>query len=47
MYMGKNGKDGNRGTPMIFVHHANNHAGDCYHIYNPNTEYVTKTRDII
>ena len=32
---------------MIFVGYAKNHAGDCYHMYNPNTWYVTETRDII
>ena len=43
----KNGKLGNRGTPTIFVGHVKNHAGDCYRMYNPNTGYVTETRDIM
>ena len=36
--MGKNGKVGNRGTPMIFISYAKNHAGDCYCMYNPTKE---------
>ena len=31
---------------MSFVCYAKNHAGDCYHIYNPNIGYVTKKRDV-
>ena len=46
MSTGKNGKVGNRGTCMIFVSYANNHIRDCYCMYNPNTGYVIKTKDI-
>ena len=42
----KNGKGGNRGIPMVFIGDAKNHAGDCYHMYNLNTGYMTETRDI-
>ena len=38
---------GNRDTPMIFISYVNNHAWDCYCMYNPNAGYVTKTRDIM
>ena len=44
---GKKGKVGNRGTPMIFIGYAKNHAGDYYHVYNPNIGYVTEMRDIM
>ena len=44
--MGKNGKVGNRGMPMIFIGYAENHAGDCYHMYNPTKGYATEMRDI-
>ena len=40
--MGKTGKVGHRGTPMIFIHYAKNHARDCYCRYNPSTGYMTK-----
>ena len=40
------GKVGNRGTPMIFVVYAKNHAVEYYCSCNPKTGYVTKTRDI-
>ena len=43
---GKSGKVGNKGTPMVFISYAKNHAGDCYHMYNPNTGYVIKTKGI-
>ena len=45
--MGKNGKVSNRGTPMIFISYVKNHTRDCHCMYNPNTSYVTKTRDIM
>ena len=35
VFMRKNGKEGNRGTLMIFIGYAKNHARDCYHMYNP------------
>ena len=43
----KNRKVGIRGTPMIFIGYVKNHAGDCYHMYNPTTGYVTETRNIM
>ena len=43
----KNRKVGNSGIPIIFIAYAKNHAGDCYHTYNPNTRYVTEMRDIM
>ena len=30
---------------MIFIGYAKNHAGDCYHMYNPTTGCMAKTRD--
>ena len=45
--MGKNGKVGNKGTPMIFIGYAKNHARNCYCMYNPNTRYVTEMREIM
>ena len=44
---GKNGKLGDRGTPMVFVGYANNHSHDCYRMYNPNTKKVSETRDVV
>ena len=44
---GGNGKVGNRGTPRIFIHYAKNHAGDCYHIYNPITRHMAVMRDVM
>ena len=32
---------------MIFIVYAKNYAGDCYHMYNPNTGHGTETRDIM
>ena len=32
---------------MMFVGYANNHAGDCYRMYNLVTSEVCETRDII
>ena len=43
---GKSRKVGNRGTSMIFIGYAKNHAGDCYRTYITNRRYVTETRDI-
>ena len=45
--MGKNGEVGNKGTPMILMGYAKNHAGECYHMCNLNTGCVTETRDIM
>ncbi len=46
----KNGKDGkvsNRGITMVFVGHADRHAGNCYRMYNLVMTRVCETRDII
>ncbi len=45
--MGKDGKLGDRGIPMIFVGYALDHSQDCYQMYNPNTQWIHITRDII
>ena len=45
--MSKNGKVVNRGTPMIFIGYDKNHARDCYCTYNPSTQCVTETREIM
>ncbi len=31
----------------MFIGYTNNHTGNCYRMWNPNTEQVSKTRDII
>ena len=43
----KNGKVGNRGTPMIFIGYAKNQAGDCYFMYNSSTWYIAEMRGIM
>jgi hypothetical protein len=43
----KDGKVGDRGITMMFVGYAQEHAGNCYRIYNPVTLGVSETRDII
>ena len=43
----KNGKEGNRGTHKIFISYAKNYTRACNFMLNPNTEYVTETRDIM
>ena len=32
---------------MMFIGYANNHDGDCYRMFNPKTDDVSKTRDMI
>ena len=44
---GKDGKVGNRGITMVFVGYADEHAGNCYRMYNLVTSRVSVTRDII
>jgi len=44
---GKDGKVGDRGITMVFVGYADEHAGNCYRMYNPMTSRVSVTRDII
>ena len=47
VYRKKNRTVGKRGTPMMFIGYAKNHARNCYHMFNPNTGYITETRNII
>ena len=44
---GKDGKVGDHGVTCMFVGYADNHSGDCYRMYNPNTGRVMETRDVI
>ena len=44
---GKDGKVGNRGITMVFVGYADEHAGNCYRMYNLVTSRVNVTQDII
>jgi hypothetical protein len=41
---GKDGKVGNRGITMVFVGYADEHAGNCYRMYNPVTSRVNVTQ---
>ncbi len=43
----KDGKVGNRGITMLCVGYADEHAGNCYRMYNPVTSGVNVTQDII
>jgi hypothetical protein len=46
----KTGKDrniGDRGVMGMFVGYASNHEGDCYRMWNSNTQRVSETRDVI
>ena len=36
-----------RGVKMIFIGYANSHDGDCFRMYNPATNGVSETRDVI
>ena len=45
--IGKNGKVGDRGIPMIFIGYAKNHAKDCYRMYDPSTRMINQTRDVM
>ena len=47
MKTGKDGKVGDHGVMCMFVGYADNHSGDCYRMYNPNTGRVMETRDVI
>lgn len=44
---GKDAKTGNRGTPMMFVGYPANSESDCYRMWNPSTNRIVETRDII
>jgi hypothetical protein len=43
----KGRKVGDRGITMMFVGYAQEHAGNCYRMYNPVTSGVSETHDII
>ena len=44
---GKDGKGGDRGATCMFIGYANNHEGDCYRMWNPETTRTSETRDVI
>jgi hypothetical protein len=44
---GKGSKLQDRGIPMMFVEYADNHAHDCYRMWNPTTKLITETRNVI
>jgi hypothetical protein len=44
---GKNGKLGDQGIPMVFVGCAENHSHDCCHMWNPASQKITESHDII
>jgi hypothetical protein len=44
---GKDGKVGERGITMLFVGYADEHAGNCYRMYNPVTSQVSVMQDVI
>ena len=43
----KDGKVDNRGITMVFMGYADEHAGNCYRMYNPVTSRVNVTQCII
>ena len=43
----KQGKIIDRGVTMMFIGYANNHNGSCFRMFNPATNGVSKTRDVI
>jgi len=43
----RSAKLANRGLPCMMVGYAENHDSDVYHMWNPVTEHVHVTRDII
>ena len=43
---GKDGETRDRGNTCIFVGYANNHGGDCYRMFNPESNRVLITRDV-
>ena len=43
----KQGKIGDCGVTMMFIGYSNNHDGDCYRVFNPKTNGVSKTCDVI
>ena len=36
----------NKGKPCMFIGYTNDHAGDCYRMWNPTTNRVHETRDV-
>ena len=45
--IGKKDKVRDRGVTMMYVGHADGHAGDVRHTWNQNTNKCTETRDVI
>ena len=45
--LGKQGKIIDRGVTMMFIGYANNHDGDCFRMFNPVTNGVSETLDVI
>lgn len=44
---GKNGKTGDRGIDMMFVGYPSNRESDSVHMWNPKTNGIVTTRDVI
>ncbi len=42
----KNGKLGDQGATCIFVNYSDQHAGDCFRMFNPKTNRIVETRDV-
>ena len=45
--IGKKGKVRNRGVTMMYVGHADGHAGDVHRMWNQSTSKCSETRDVI
>lgn len=43
---GKDGKVGDRGVTCMLIGYANDHEGNVFRMFNPNTNRVTETRDV-
>ena len=46
VYLGKDGKTGDRGTPMMFVGYVNRESNS-YRMWNPSTIRVSVTHDVV
>ncbi len=44
---GKDGEIGDQGITGMFVGYTSNHKGDCYRMWNSNTNKVSKTHDVV
>lgn len=44
---GKDGKTGDRGVTVVFVGYPGNRTNDCYRFWNPSTNRVIESRDVI